>query len=35
MAEKPERPLARMSMIGCILAILIVGIVLLLMRYYR
>jgi hypothetical protein len=35
MTEKPERPVARMSAIGCILAILIAGIVLLLMRYYH
>jgi hypothetical protein len=35
MTEKPARPVARMSAIGCVLAILIVAIVLLLMRYYR
>ena len=33
MTEDPKRPLARMSTVGCILAILFVGIVLFLIYY--
>ena len=33
--EKPERSLSRMSTVGCILAVLFVGIVLLVIYYFR